>query len=67
MVTVNFWVAAVQISKLKLSDLCKKLLLRGNELFIDFIDIPLKGLFSDKNTYTYQLITINYTLDPKFI
>jgi hypothetical protein len=58
MVTVNFWVAAVQNGKLKLSDFWKKRLLRGNELFIDFIDTPLKGLFSDKNTYTYQLITI---------
>ena len=38
-------------------------------LFIDFIDTPLKGLFSDKNRYTYQLITIiiHYSLDPKFI
>jgi hypothetical protein len=27
-------------------------------LNIDFIDTPLKGLFSDKNTFTYQLITI---------
>jgi hypothetical protein len=27
-------------------------------LFIDFIDTPLKGIFSDKNTYTYQLISI---------
>ena len=26
--------------------------------FFDFIDTPLKGLFSDKNTYTYKLITI---------
>jgi hypothetical protein len=30
----------------------------GIDWLIDFIDTALKGLFSDKNIYTYQLITI---------